>query len=186
MKILVLDGFPAGQGTVVQKVMRKSLSGHDLEYVELTREDIAWCRGCFNCWLITPGECAIQDAGQTIAHKFMNSDVVVLLTPITFGSYSSDLKKALDRLIPNISGLFTKHRGETHHVKRYRRYPALITVGVQEQEDMTAAEIFRELAGRNSLNLYPEAWACQTIATGDPVEIQAAVKEVLNKAGVAI
>ncbi len=74
--------------------------------------DIAPCVGCFGCWLQTPGISLIDDAAREVTRKIMGSDLVAYVTPITFGGYLSDLKKALDRSIGLISPFFTRIGGE--------------------------------------------------------------------------
>jgi len=46
------------------------------------------------------------------------SELVVLLTPITFEGYCSELKKAVDRVIPLILPYFLFVRHEVHHIRR--------------------------------------------------------------------
>ncbi|MHA2001037.1 MAG: hypothetical protein ACTSVU_02975 [Promethearchaeota archaeon] len=57
---------------------------------------------------------------------------MIYFTPITFGGYSSTLKKALDRQICILSPYFRKVNGEIHHKKRYNKYPSLIGIGYQK------------------------------------------------------
>ncbi|MTI96953.1 MAG: flavodoxin family protein [Firmicutes bacterium] len=184
MKILVLDGFPARENRIGELVC--SIVGqNNVEHVRLADRDIAWCRGCFHCWLITPGECIIGDIGNDIARKFMDSELVVLLTPVTFGGYSSVLKKAVDRLIPNLSGLCTQYQGETHHVKRYSRYPALAILGVQKTPDSGVEEIFKELAERNRLNMYPQDFVSHVFNENTGAnKLEAELASILGELGV--
>jgi len=49
--------------------------------------------GCFGCWNKTPGTCVMKDDSAKIAKAVVNSDLLIFLTPITFGGYSSELKK---------------------------------------------------------------------------------------------
>lgn len=184
MKILVLDGFPLSTSSGLGQAVREILSEARIDYIRLAEEDIAWCRGCFNCWFITPGECVIQDFGNTVANKFVNSNLTILLTPLTFGSYSHHLKKALDRMIPNLSGLFTQVKGETHHVKRYPRYPALLALAEQEIADSGAAELFHKLVERNNLNLYPASSASHVFTRGS--DIRPKLMELLKLMGVTV
>lgn len=184
MKILLLDGFPTGEDSKFQQVLTETLSDTQYEHVKLSETEIAWCKGCFNCWLITPGQCVIQDMGNDIAKKFIQNDLVIFLSPVTFGSYSSHLKKALDRFIPNVSGLFTQHQGETHHVKRYAKYPALAVFGVQQDEGEGAA-VFKDLAERNSLNFYPHAFVSQVFSETEN-DLMAKLTSALEIVGVSI
>lgn len=54
---------------------------------------IVHCMGCFGCWNKTPGTCVMKDDSAKIAKAVVNSDLLIFLTPITFGGYSSELKK---------------------------------------------------------------------------------------------
>ncbi len=187
MRVLILDGLDRHTTSPLQAPLLEALAGTQLDHVRLAETAIAWCRGCFQCWLITPGECVIGDAGNEVARKLVNSDLAILLSPVTFGSYSPDLKKALDRLIPNLSGLFTRHQGETHHLRRYPYYPALAVLGLQQVEDHEAAAVFKDLAGRNRLNFYPRAFAagvfCEAWSAG---RLRAELGRVLLQVGVTL
>ena len=73
-------------------------SGFEVDNIVLREKRIASCTGCFGCWLRTPGKCLIDDDGRKVAEKAIQSNLLVYLTPVTFGGYSSELKKALDRM----------------------------------------------------------------------------------------
>ena len=135
---------------ILQELERK---GFEVEKIVLRDKKIAACQGCFNCWFITPGECKIADYGREIAKKMVNSNLIIHLTPITFGGYSSELKKVLDRFIPKIKPYFTRRNGEIHHRYRYKNYASIIAVGVLDKPDEEKESIFKELIQRNSLNI---------------------------------
>jgi multimeric flavodoxin WrbA len=98
--------------------------------------------------------CNVADENRNIASEIINSDLMVYLTPVTFGGYSYQLKKIVDHQIQNVEPFFAKVAGETHHQKRYPRYPDFLAVGWMEQADPQAEAIFRNLAQRNGLNYY--------------------------------
>lgn len=131
---------------------------------------IAHCLGCSGCWVKTPGICVIKDAGHDVAREFIQSDLVVFLTRVTFGGYSSELKKALDRIISLISPFFVKINGETHHKLRYERYPRLIGIGVLPQADEESEQIFTTLVKRNAINFHPPAHAEKVILSSQGTE----------------
>ena len=141
---------------------------------------IAYCLGCFECWTKTPGVCRFDDVGREIAKRFIQSDVAVLFTPVTFGGYSSELKKALDRIICLILPFFKKKGGEVHHKPRYDRYPRLMVVGVLPQADEESERIFKTLVDRNALNFDPPAHVGGVVLSGQGVEeIQKEIKSHL-------
>lgn len=134
LKILILNGSTKENplAELVCNTFKRMLNpnNNEVDIVSLTDVKIASCLGCFGCWLKTPGTCMIPDAGRDIAKSVVQSDLVITISPITFGGYSYDLKKALDRLIPIISPFFMKIDGEVHHKPRYDQYPVNISIGL--------------------------------------------------------
>jgi len=113
-----------------------------------------------------PGVCVFEDDGQKLAPAVIASDLTVFFAPVTFGGYSADLKKGLDRLIGLISPFFMTIAGEIHHRPRYDKYPALMGVGVQEKPDRDSGEIFSTLVQRNALNFHSPGHAALLIPVG--------------------
>ena len=140
--------------------------GWDTKAFALAGMDIQPCRGCFSCWVKTPGRCVIHDDEEAILGATAASDRVIWLTPITFGGYSPELKKALDRIIPILLPFFAKVRGETHHPLRYPRPRRLLAIGTLKQEDADSEGVFRHLVGRNALNMGDVA-AATVVFSGD-------------------
>ncbi|MGG7077854.1 NAD(P)H-dependent oxidoreductase [Clostridium sardiniense] len=134
--------------------LKKELTNlEDLKLIDLNEYDLKSCIGCFGCWVKTPGLCVIKDKSEEINREFINSDFVIYVGRITYGSYSVTLKRSLDRLIPNISPFFKIINNEVHHKPRYKRYPKLIHVGyctnITEEERYT----FKSLVKANAVNL---------------------------------
>ena len=157
MKALILNGSNDDENplNIWEKSIIELLDNHgwQVETVELRNKKLATCIGCFGCWIKTPGQCILKDEGQEICKAVARSDLLVLLTPLTFGGYSFELKKIVDRLIPNLLPLFTKINGEMHHKTRYEKNPKLLAIGYQPQHDEESERIFRELVHRNSINM---------------------------------
>jgi multimeric flavodoxin WrbA len=128
---------------------------------------ITYCRGCFECWTKRPGICKFKDDGLAIARAVIDADIIVFFTPVTFGGYSSHLKKALDRIIGLILPFFTTTDGETHHQKRYDRYPGMVSIGTLPQPDPSSEAVFASLVQRNALNLRTKAMAEVFYLDGD-------------------
>lgn len=71
--------------------------GHTLQEVELNRDDTSACTGCLKCWTQQTGECVCRDAiGEMTRHK-LDCDMVIYLSPVTFGTCNSTIKNAVDR-----------------------------------------------------------------------------------------
>jgi multimeric flavodoxin WrbA len=111
METVVLNGARNGDSKVDEVSKAITLEVGNLGQVsvfELQETSIADCASCFGCYLKTPGECVIDDAARDIAKKLAKADLKVFLTPIVFGGYSSELKKAVDRQLGLLLPLATK------------------------------------------------------------------------------
>ena len=153
----------------------------------LRDENIAWCSGCFGCWVKTPGVCVHNDAGRDVAARAARSDLLVYLTPVTFGGFSAELKKALDHVIPILQPDLKKTGAATRHPQRYARNHDLLAVGAVPagREGGVEARTFRRLVERNSLNLQPERWAAGVLEDGaGEWEVRVAVNALLAEVGV--
>jgi multimeric flavodoxin WrbA len=123
----------------------------------------------------------IDDDGRETTRKAIQSDLLVFLTPVTFGGYSSELKKAIDRTIPISLPYFESYKGQIHHKKRYKKYPKLLVIGVQEP-GLEGEETFLALAERNRLNFRPPTYAAGVFHRDKNSEaIPAFVEELLRK-----
>jgi len=153
MKALVLNGMKKSHpiNEDLKKILEKR--GWDVINIILRKKMIAPCQGCFDCWIKTPGICKIDDFGREVTKMTINSNLVIHLTPISFGGYSSELKKAIDRSIPVLLPFFKYIDGEIHHKFRYEIRPSIIVIGVSKQPNQDQGRIFKELVRRNSLNM---------------------------------
>jgi len=172
--VVILDGAACGDKdlapilNVLSHVFQAD--GAQVETIPLREAKLAHCLGCFNCWVKTPGMCVEADAGRDIAKAMIRSDVTVLFTPVTFGGYSPELKKMVDRFVQLASPFFQMDHGEVHHPPRYAHRPRLMVVGVQRQSNPQEAHIFKTLAGRNAINLHPPSYAAEVVLSTDDVD----------------
>src|SRR6266498_5620131 len=164
MNVLILDGshphdFMAKQITDTL-TGRLQARGWYAENILLREQKIGNCAGDFFCWTRNPGMCNINDDNRVIAAKVVQSDLLVYLTPVTFGGYSSELKRMVDHQIQNVLPFFTTVDGETHHQKRYPKYSSLLTIGWMDQPDAPTEAVFRHLLHRNAINLHAPTSVC--------------------------
>jgi multimeric flavodoxin WrbA len=180
MRALVLNGGRTGESdeqaiATVESILchRLAEAGFEVHVATLREASVAYCRGCFQCWTRTPGLCRTHDAARDLTRRFILSDVVVFLTPVTFGGYSSELKKVLDRSIGVVSPFFKRIDGETHHRLRYARYPALLGVGLLPGPDIEDEALFRSLVHRNAMNLHSPAQTADVFYHDDDPDVMA-------------
>ncbi len=173
-KVVILDGAGSGDRDLspildlLSHVLRED--GAQIETFPLREMKLAHCLGCFSCWVKTPGICVEADAGREIAKAIVRSDVTVLFTPVTFGGYSPELKKMVDRFVQIASPFFHMDHGEVHHPPRYAHRPRLLVVGVQRHPNPYEAHIFKTLAGRNAINMHPPSYRAEVVLSDDDAD----------------
>lgn len=170
MKAILLDGSNAGDitGERVRTTLMAQFQarGWDVEHIALREQKIGNCAGDFFCWVRTPGICNVNDDNRTISEALVNGDLMVYLTPVTFGGYSAILKGMVDHQIQNVSPFFTKIDGETHHYKRYRKNPDLLVAGWMDTPDPQSEALFHHLVRRNAINFYAKTWVSGVVHLG--------------------
>ena len=185
MGTVILDGrLDDGAGEILEALLNELENrGEDVQTFRLRDfKKMGSCIGCFACWLKTPGICVERDEGRAIAEAVVRSDTVILLAPVTFGGYSSEIKKAQDRWIPLILPDFGVYHGEIHHKPRYSRYPRWIGIGLQEQPDEEEADLFKTLVGRNALNFHAPSYAAEVFLTSASAQIlRERIKDLLAR-----
>jgi len=157
MKALILNGMLEHHEHVlqIQKILEEELTniGWVFESVVLHKTAIGTCIGCFKCWDTTPGICFQDDQGGEVAKKAIKSDLLIFLTPITWGGYSSELKKAIERMLGLLHPSFIKIMGSCRHKKRYDTYPSVLGIAITAGEgDEEGEQIFESLIERHSMN----------------------------------
>lgn len=85
----------------------------------------AGCKGCFGCWLKTPGVCVIKDSLQHIGGLLGACSEVVIVSECLYGGFSVAVKRVLDRSIPANLPFFTYREGRIHHPLRYKNRPSV-------------------------------------------------------------
>ncbi len=157
MKALILNGIRENQTHLLpfQEILEREIlqAGWECESLILYRQEVGTCIGCFKCWTTTPGICFQKDQGNEIARKAINSDLLVFFSPLTWGGYSSELKKAIERMLGLLHPSFIKIADSYRHKKRYEKYPSVLGIAIAEGDSHGESEkIFKSLIERHSLN----------------------------------
>ena len=124
MKIVLINGSPKGRNSNTHIMAEAFLQGAQEAGAEtlnvfLAAKEIRHCRGCFSCWLKTPGHCAIDDDMKHILAEADGADVLVLASPLYFDMISGMLKVFMDRMIVKGDPHFSKTaNGESRHWKK--------------------------------------------------------------------
>lgn len=106
MQILILNGSAKGEKshsyktamTFAEGISEKT--GATIKTLELFKMNIGHCRGCFSCWKVTPGKCAIRDDMDIVSEEILASEYIILSFPLYCFSVSSITATVIDRLLP--------------------------------------------------------------------------------------
>jgi multimeric flavodoxin WrbA len=117
--------------------------------------NLHYCTGCWSCWWKTPGECAIKDDGEQIFRAVINSDFIIFASPLVTGFTSAILKKIQDRLIVLLHPYLEIINGESHHMKRYDKYPEFgVIIDKEEDTDDEDIKIIKDIYDRLAINFH--------------------------------
>lgn len=180
--LTLLDGTaqPRITEAVLAAIGELGMSGprHDL-----TAEVFAPCQGCFECWTDHPGTCKANDAANAVMRDVIGAELVLWTTRIRFGCWGPTAKAALDKSIGLLSPFFATVAHETHHRRRYRRYPrwgvlAVVPPGTSDDE----RELFRQLVARNAVNVHSDRHVVVFVEdTASVDELRIAVRDALRQ-----
>jgi len=156
MRITIFNGSPRAENgnthLMVESFSKGAIqAGAEVENIFLAKNKINPCRGCFACWIKTPGVCVIKDDTAGLIEKFISSDVVVFATPLYVDNVTGIMKNFMDRIIPAVDPHFEKDAGgECVHVARSDKIPELVVIsncGFPEQSHFQVLELlFRRMA----------------------------------------
>jgi len=120
----------------------------EAEYISIADANIEPCYSCGGCTDKTYGKCIVRDDADRILSRLIRSDIMVLVTPVTWGSYSFKTKRILDKCavigdrhyhVKN--GEMVKGRlGNNHH---------FYVIGVKDQCSAEEKEVFKNLVAEN-------------------------------------
>lgn len=128
-----------------------------IKFVDLSEQKIHNCVGCFGCWTKTPGKCVIRDDAVKIYPLIAESEKVLYISKIKYGSYDTPMKTMLERAIPIQQAFIRLWHGETHHVQRrvVPKQAVIVGYGDTSPEEQ---EVFRQLIQRNAHNMNFESY----------------------------
>lgn len=121
--------------------------------LDLSKTDIHYCVGCWNCWWKTPGRCAFNDLNEYY-HEYITADKAVFFAEVTKGFISSNLKNLFDRMIPLYLPYTTYKTGESMHVTRYEKYPDIEFYYYGQFQTDDDCEIFEKYINRVFYQFY--------------------------------
>ena len=129
---LVLNTIGA---SVDNDMIRSLISKDDVEVIDTSNLSIAHCVGCNQCWLKTPGVCAIKDDYESILKKLVQADNLWLVSDTHFGFLNYKGKRVMDRIVPLLNMTVGFRDGWMRHELRYHA----LNIGLLYQGDADLA-----------------------------------------------
>ena len=187
MKAMILNGAKGDGADAVLRLLQSALEnrGWECSVFQPSRMDLRPCTGCFQCWTRTPGRCAQEDDSEVILRARARCELMALISPIRWGSYSPDLKMALERSVPVLLPFFEFHQGEIHHKMRYPGRPRFLALGISSAPGGEEEAVFRRLVGRNLLNFRSAQAAVNVLNETRPQDHAGQILAALEGIGVA-
>lgn len=133
----------------------QSLLGNEIKWFDILNTasmKIQHCIGCNQCWLKTPGVCAIKDDYEEIIRKLVKAQNIWLVADTRFGFLDYRGKRIMDRIMPMLNVNVEIRDGWMRHQLRYHA----LNVGVIYQGDGDK-ELLQEWAERCAMNLGGES-----------------------------
>jgi multimeric flavodoxin WrbA len=95
INVLCVSGSPRSESNT-DILLRRVLDSTGGRLLKLSKYDVKPCQSCWTCQ--ETGECVIDDdMKNTLTAKLLESDAIVLGTPVYFNNVSSQLKAFMDR-----------------------------------------------------------------------------------------
>lgn len=152
MSAVIYDGFESDHQLVHILTQVLTEQGIAFSHLRLRNMQILPCRSCGSCGLHTPGKCALKDQTEEMMKATAPSNKIILLTPIRFGGYSSQLKKAMDKWMLLGLPLYFAKNGRLFHPSRYG-HKTLLAIGLAENSSPGENNNFLLTVERNAQNL---------------------------------
>ena len=115
MKALVLNTL----GNDHTEQIKALIKDKEVEIVDTSDMKIAHCMGCNQCWLKTPGICAIKDDYEVILKKLVEADDLWIVSDTQFGFLDYKGKRLMDRIMPMLNMTVGFRDGWMRHELRY-------------------------------------------------------------------
>lgn len=101
MNILVLNGSPRKKGNTASLLAAfkegAESQGHNVEIIAVGNLKLNGCLACEYCHTKGDGKCIQQDDMQPLYPKLASADMVVLASPVYYGSFSGQLQSCITR-----------------------------------------------------------------------------------------
>ena len=173
MKICIFNGM--NDSNDIEEILLNLLDKYDRSHIKLREKKIGYCRCCNGC--AENGICVQKDDGIEVLAEYKDSDVLVFLTNIKYGTYSKELKKAVDRLLPIGSKFLGLKEGYMIHKMPYNG-KKLIAIGVMDIQDNEEVQGFKSVVRANYINFDCSLYKTIILNTADNKDV---ISDIISK-----
>lgn len=134
---------------IIYDIPEEKINKKDENYYFSSLTKYAYCLGCFDCWLKTPGKCIMKDKVYGLSDIINESKELVIVSKNLYGGFSKETKGVVDRLIAFNLPFFKKLDNELHHKPRYDNMIDLKVVfygDINEEEKECASNYVASIA----------------------------------------
>ena len=158
MKALFINGSPRKNWNTV-KMLESAMkgaseAGAETELIHLRDLNFKGCVSCFACKVKnskTNGLCAFKDSLTPVLEKALNSDVVVMGSPIYFSYPTAGMRAFLERfMFPVLSYNVKNMSGEGEKILNRTIHTAMIYTMGMPTEEMMNENHYPEILGENA------------------------------------
>lgn len=100
-KILIMTGSPRkkGNSTLLAEAFAEGVkaAGNSVNFFDTVKKTSSGCIACDRCWHMEK-PCVIDDGFNEFAEMLTEADVLVIASPVYWGSYPAQLKAFIDRM----------------------------------------------------------------------------------------
>jgi len=120
----------------------------EAEFISLADLNVDPCYSCGGCTDKTYGQCIHRDDADIILPKLMRTDVLVMVTPVKWGSYSFKTKRVFDKCAIIGDRHYYCKNGELVKGK-IGRVHTFMAIGVKDQWNNDERQVFKSLVEEN-------------------------------------
>ncbi len=118
--------------------------------------------------------------------KMANSEIHIFISPISFGGYNSEMKKALDRYSTLGLVTYTVHKGELHHQPRYPNPTLFMSIGIMDKVSEKQEETFKLVSQRMAIASFVEKSSTVILNTLESNKVSDKLKKGFKELGMIL
>lgn len=153
---------------LLDKEIKKCINDDIVEYSKENNESIN-CKGCFRCWFETPGICNLKDITNELNKKMSEADLIVIISKINYGTYSTYVKNILEKSLANLLPFFKGVGNRVQHINRYEKYSKFIVVGYGDEITNHEEELFKKVVENNAITFKADGQSTYIVRNKDDI-----------------